>query len=423
MSTFSSLKIELIGTGEQNNTWGTTNNTNLGTAIQEAIVGRANAVFTADSDLTLTLTDTSATQVARNFVLNVTSSVSLTATRNLIVPVLSGIYVFQKPYIVQNNTTGGQSIIIKTASGTGVTIPNGSKAFCYADGTNVSAIFDYMPSLALGTALPLTSGGTGATNAANARSNLGLQSGAITTVGSMATQNSNSVAITGGSIANITPLEVASGGTGGSTASTARANLLAAQSGINADISQLAALTAPITIAQGGTGASSASAGRTALGAAASGTNSDITALTASPTITTPTINSGTINTSTMVSSTVQKPLGSGCKLVVYAGGTINTGTTTIDLSIAQSYTYTITNGATITFAFSNAPSASQSEVIILRLTNAGSGTLVWPAGTKFQSGDSTLGGLTAAGIDMLGVYYDVTSTSYMVFVIGRNMS
>jgi hypothetical protein len=32
-STYSDLKIELIGTGEQAGTWGTTTNTNLGTAL------------------------------------------------------------------------------------------------------------------------------------------------------------------------------------------------------------------------------------------------------------------------------------------------------------------------------------------------------------------------------------------------------
>jgi hypothetical protein len=54
-STYSTLKIELIGTGEQQGTWGTTTNTNLGTALEEAIVGRATANFTTDADLTLTL--------------------------------------------------------------------------------------------------------------------------------------------------------------------------------------------------------------------------------------------------------------------------------------------------------------------------------------------------------------------------------
>ena len=62
------LKIELIATGEQAGTWGGTTNTNLGTALEEAVVGYGNPNFTSDADLTLTLTNTIATQVARNMV-------------------------------------------------------------------------------------------------------------------------------------------------------------------------------------------------------------------------------------------------------------------------------------------------------------------------------------------------------------------
>ena len=130
-STYSALKIELITTGEQSGTWGTTTNTNLGTALEEAITGIATANFSGDSDLTLTLTDTNATQVARNLVLNATSGVSLTTTRNLIVPTI------EKQYIVWNNTTGSQSIVVKTAAGTGITVTNGTKAHLIVDGTNV----------------------------------------------------------------------------------------------------------------------------------------------------------------------------------------------------------------------------------------------------------------------------------------------
>ena len=151
------LKLELITTGEQAGTWGTTTNTNLGTALEESIVGYGNPDFTSDADLTLTLSNSNATQVARNLVLNVTSSASLTTTRNLIVPTI------EKPYVVQNNTTGGQSIVVKTSGGSGVTIPNGKSAIVYADGTNVVSQIDHIPSLTLGAALPVASGGTGLT--------------------------------------------------------------------------------------------------------------------------------------------------------------------------------------------------------------------------------------------------------------------
>ena len=75
------------------------------------------------------------------------------------------------------------------------------------------------------TPLTIADGGTGASTASQARTNLGLASGAITTVGTMATQNNSAVSITGGSIVNITDLSVADGGTGASTAAQARINL------------------------------------------------------------------------------------------------------------------------------------------------------------------------------------------------------
>lgn len=70
-------------------------------------------------------------------------------------------------------------------------------------------------------------------SAATSRTNLGL--------GTIATQNASAVAITGGSIAGITDLAVADGGTGASTAAAARTNLDAQQA--DADLTAIAALT------------------------------------------------------------------------------------------------------------------------------------------------------------------------------------
>jgi len=139
-STYSSnLKIELMGTGENSGTWGTITNTNLGTAFEQAVIGLGNPDYTSDANLTITLTNTNASQAARCLVLNVTSAFgSLTATRELIVPTI------QKQYIVQNNTTGGQSITVKTSAGTGITVPTGRKAHLYVDGTNVVQMFDFV---------------------------------------------------------------------------------------------------------------------------------------------------------------------------------------------------------------------------------------------------------------------------------------
>ena len=140
-STYSALKVELIATGEQVGDWGNTTNVNLGTALEEAIVGRVAVNFDTDADLTISLTNTNATQAARNFILNLTSSGSLTATRSLTVPTIS------KPYLIENNTTGGRSILVKTAAGTGITVPNGSRALVYANSTDVVAAFSYVPTI------------------------------------------------------------------------------------------------------------------------------------------------------------------------------------------------------------------------------------------------------------------------------------
>lgn len=142
-STFSpSLKLELIGTGDATGTWGATTNVNLGTALEQAIVGVGAVVFDSDADKTLTLSNSPDSQVARNFVLNATSTLPLTVTRSLIVPAT------QKPYVVWNATTGGQTLRVKTsAEATGVLVPNGSRMLLIATESGVLAMQNGMPTL------------------------------------------------------------------------------------------------------------------------------------------------------------------------------------------------------------------------------------------------------------------------------------
>ena len=152
-STYSNLKIQLMAAGENNTTWGNVTNANLGTAIEEAIVGSADVTF-ASGNVTLTLTDSNATQTARNMRLRCTGTTG-GATRNLIVPSI------QKPYIVQNDCA--DSIVVKNATGTGITVPAGKTMWVYNNGTNVVDAVTHLSSLTLSTPLPTSSGGTGST--------------------------------------------------------------------------------------------------------------------------------------------------------------------------------------------------------------------------------------------------------------------
>lgn len=131
-STFStSLRLELIGNGEQAANWGNTTNTNLGTLLEQAITGVATISFPTDANRTLT-TSNGVSDESRNAVIVLTSGVSLTATRNLIVPSVN------KLYTVSNQTSGGQAVVVKTSAGTGVGIGNGYAQLVYCDGTNVT---------------------------------------------------------------------------------------------------------------------------------------------------------------------------------------------------------------------------------------------------------------------------------------------
>jgi hypothetical protein len=131
-STYSQLKIELIGTGEQSGTWGATTNTNLGTALEEAITGTVDVPFSS-ADVTLTLTNTNASQTARNLRLNLTGTVA--AAQNLIVPAI------EKFYIINNTLT--YDITVKNSTGTGTAIKAGTSGFVFNNGTNVVAALDY----------------------------------------------------------------------------------------------------------------------------------------------------------------------------------------------------------------------------------------------------------------------------------------
>jgi hypothetical protein len=162
-STYSALKIQLMATGENSGTWGNVTNVNLGTALEEAIVGSADVTF-ASGTVTLTLTDSNSTQAARNLRLNLTGTSG--GAQDLIVPAI------EKVYIVNNGCA--DAITVKNSGGTGIAVPAGKTMWVYNNGTNVVDVSTHLTSLTLGSALPIASGGTGSTSTtyANLQSNV-----------------------------------------------------------------------------------------------------------------------------------------------------------------------------------------------------------------------------------------------------------
>lgn len=246
MTTFSSvLKLELPGDGQQSGTWGQTTNKNFGTLVEQAITG-VQTITMVDANYTLSNLN-GVSDEARNPVIIATGTNS--AVRDVIAPLVT------KLYWVYNNTTGGFAINFKAASGTSVSIPNGTITAVFCDGTNFSALMN-------GTAGNFTINGNGSvtgtmTLAGALSGTTATFSGAISavsptftgtpiaptaaagtnttqiattafvqaatgTLGTMSTQNANNVNITGGSISgtNINTFTVGSNATGTKTVSS-----------------------------------------------------------------------------------------------------------------------------------------------------------------------------------------------------------
>jgi len=130
-STFTTLGIEKMATGENAGTWGDKTNTNLD-IVNTAVSGYVEQAVTSGGTTALSITDGAATSTAQNAVIKLTGTIS----GNSIVTVPDSV---EKVYIITNGTSGAYTVQFKTASGSGITFGVSEKTtkLLYSDGTNI----------------------------------------------------------------------------------------------------------------------------------------------------------------------------------------------------------------------------------------------------------------------------------------------
>ena len=200
MATYvNNLRLKEITTGDEDGTWGTSTNTNL------ELIGEGRGYGTksvaADADETFTMPNATA-DGTRAMYLKFTSGVSLTGTRTLTL----GPNTVSKVWMIENATTGGQSITIKQGSGAEVTIGTGAKAWIYTDGAGAGAAVALANPTETGTGTVTSVDVSGGTTGLTTSGGPVTSSGTITVAGTLA---------------------VANGGTGGTTSTGSGAVVLA----------------------------------------------------------------------------------------------------------------------------------------------------------------------------------------------------
>lgn len=211
MATYNNdLRLKEITTGDEDGTWGTSTNVNM-SLIADAF-GQGVKQMAADADETFTMADGVA-DATRAFYLKITSAVSLTAVRTITLAPSS----LNKVWVIDNGTAGSQSIVIKQGSGATVTVGTGKKVMVVTEGAGGgSAVFNINPDEA--TSGTVTSvGGTGIVNGITL-------TGMVTSSGNLTLGGTLSGVGLSTQVTGILP--IANGGTNATTAAGARTNIL-----------------------------------------------------------------------------------------------------------------------------------------------------------------------------------------------------
>jgi len=415
-STYSALKIELIGTGDQAGVWGNTTNVNLGdggSGLEQAIVGMATLVtgdFTSNS-YTLPYTDTNALQDFRALVLNVTATLS--ANGEVIVPAI------QKPYLVMNNSVGGYSVTFKVSGQTGVTVPSGYRCYVYNNGTDVIQASTFTPTFTANQIDILAQGDLRLQDASGGQY-VAIQAPATIASSYTLTMptddgNANQVLTTDGSgvLTWTTPGVV-------NSVSVASANGFAGTSSGGATPALTLSTTVTGVLKGNGTAISAASAG-TDYAAATTGTNAQLLANNGTGGFSNVTIGSGISYAGGTLSATGSGGTVTSVSVASANGfaGTVSNPTTTPAITLTTSVTGLLKgNGTAISAATSGvdyAPATSGTSILYGNGSGGFSNVTV-STGLNFAAGTLTNSGVTSlaagTGISVSGATGSVTVTN-----------
>lgn len=427
-STFSNTGLELIATGEQSGTWGSTTNTNL--QIIDRLTNGVGAISLTGTTHTLTTTNSGSATLSDGQYAVLVFGGTPSGTNTVTISPNS----IQHVYIVKNNS--GQSVVLTQGSGGNVTVANGKSAIVYADGAGAGAAvvdvtntFNFQPLTATLTAigaLAVTDGniivGDGSTwvaeSGATARTSLGLAIGTnvqaydadLAAIASLAVTDGNFIVGNGSTwVAENGNTAIASLGV---TATAAELNLI--------DGSVAGTIVNSKAVVYGASGevnATTLQIGGASITASAAELNyNDITTL-------------GTSQASKVVTAdasgdvTLSEELKAKSYNETYATASSSSGSLTIDCETGNVFQVTLTENVTST-TFSNPPASGTAYGFTLRvIQDSTARTIAWPAAVDWAAATAPTLSSGSGDVDVFVFFTTDGGTTWYGFTAGQGLS